>query len=74
MLALALILQPAVALFDDVPAMAQGVMARFGELRERFAWIATLNEQLAALMNTTAREVVLAAPSLLEQVALPRRA
>ena len=51
-LALALIIQPAVALFDDVPAMAQGVMARFGELRERFAWIATLNEQLAALMNS----------------------
>ena len=69
-LALALILQPAVALFDDVPAMAQGVMARFGELRERFAWIATLNEQLAALMNSNgSREVVLAAPSLLEQVA-----
>ena len=69
-LALALILQPAVALFDDVPAMAQGVMARFGELRERFAWIATLNEQLAALMNSDgSREVVLAAPSLLEQVA-----
>ena len=70
LLALALILQPAVALFDDVPAMAQGVMARFGELRERFAWIATLNEQLAALMNSDGtREVVLAAPSLLEQVA-----
>mgnify|MGYP003632364349 CR=1 FL=1 len=70
LLALALILQPAVALFDDVPAMAQGVMARFGELRERFAWVAALNEQLGALMNSDGtRKVVLAAPSLLEQVA-----
>ncbi len=70
LLALALILQPAVALFDDVPAMVQQVMAQFGQLREQFAWIAALNEQLAALMNNdSTREVVLAAPSLLEQIA-----
>ena len=70
LLALALILQPAIALFDDVPDMARGVMNRFSELREQFAWIATINEQLAALMSEEGtREVVLAAPSLLEQVA-----
>lgn len=70
LLALALILQPAVALFDDVPTMVRQVMQRFGELRAQFAWIATINEQLAALMKTDGtREVVLAAPSLLEQVA-----
>ncbi len=69
-LALATILQPAIALFDDVPAMAQQVMARFGEVREQFAWVASLNKQLATFMNTdSTREVVLAAPSLLEQVA-----
>ena len=70
LLALALILQPAIALFDDVPAMMQRVMERFGEVRERFAWIASINEQLAALMsNGGSREVVLAAPSLLEELA-----
>ncbi len=69
-LALATILQPAIALFDDVPAMAQQVMSRFGEVREQFAWVASLNKQLATFMNTdSTREVVLAAPSLLEQVA-----
>ena len=51
-LALATILQPAIALFDDVPAMAQQVMARFGEVREQFAWVASLNKQLATFMNT----------------------
>ena len=69
-LALATSLQPAIALFDDVPAMAQQVMSRFGEVREQFAWVASLNKQLATFMNTdSTREVVLAAPSLLEQVA-----
>lgn len=70
LLALALILQPAIALFDDVPTMVRQVMQRFGEVREQFAWIAAINEQLAELMkNEGTREVVLAAPSLLEQVA-----
>ncbi|MFA6220164.1 MAG: AI-2E family transporter [Erythrobacter sp.] len=70
LLAVALILQPAVALFDDVPAMVQQVMIRFGELQQRFAWIAQINEQLAMLMNRGGqREVVLASPSLLEELA-----
>ena len=70
LLALALILQPAVALFDDVPAMANQVMDRFGELQRQFAWVAQINEQLAELMNREGgREVVLASPSLLEELA-----
>lgn len=70
LLALALILQPAVALFDDVPTMANRVMDRFGELQRQFAWVAQINEQLAALMNREGgREVVLASPSLLEELA-----
>ncbi|MBX7500679.1 AI-2E family transporter [Qipengyuania sp. YG27] len=70
LLALALILQPAIALFDDVPTMVRQVTQRFGEVRAQFAWIAAINEQLATLMkNDGTREVVLAAPSLLEQVA-----
>lgn len=69
-LALALIMQPAVALFDGLPALLNQVGQRFGELQIRFAWIGQINEQLAALMNRGGqREVVLASPSLLEQVA-----
>lgn len=70
LLALALILQPAIALFDDIPAMAQRVIARFGEVQQQFAWIGRINDQLADLMNREkGREVVLATPSLLEEVA-----
>lgn len=71
LLALALILQPAIALFDDIPAMAQRVVNRFGELQRQFAWIGRINDQLADLMrNETEREVVLKTPSLLEEVAI----
>ncbi|MGB3808173.1 MAG: AI-2E family transporter [Erythrobacter sp.] len=68
--ALALILQPAVELFDRFPAIMQRVSARFSTLREEFEWIALANRELADLMgNTGAREVVLATPSLLEEIA-----
>lgn len=71
LLALALILQPAIALFDDIPAMAQRVINRFGELQRQFAWIGRINDQLADLMRSeTDREVVLKSPSLLEEVAI----
>ena len=70
LLALALILQPAVDLFDSVPAMADRVGDRFAELRDEFEWIALVNEQLSALMGQSgAREVVLASPSVIEQLA-----
>ena len=38
-LALALILQPAVALFDRLPELLDTAGRRFADLRERFAWI-----------------------------------
>lgn len=71
LLALALILQPAVALFDQLPAMAQRVADRFAQIRDEFAWISQINEQLAKLMDSGSgpREVVLATPSLLEELA-----
>ncbi|MBY6218644.1 AI-2E family transporter [Qipengyuania xiapuensis] len=70
LLALALILQPAVALFDELPAMAQNVADQFAALRDRFAWIGQMNEQLADLMDRgESREVVVATPSLLEELA-----
>lgn len=69
LLALALILQPAIALFDSLPRMADQVGARFAELRDQFAWIALANERLAGLMGRSGREVVLASPSVIEQLA-----
>ncbi|MXP44082.1 AI-2E family transporter [Allopontixanthobacter sediminis] len=70
LLALALILQPAVDLYDRVPAMANQAAERFGELRDQFAWIAIANEELAQLTGqSSGREVVLASPSVIEQLA-----
>lgn len=70
LLALALILQPAVALFDQLPTMAERVAARFTELRNEFAWIAQINEQLADLVDRgESQEVVVATPSILEELA-----
>lgn len=71
LLALALILQPAVALFETLPEMADQVGRRFTELRNQFAWVAMANDRLAELMGRTdgGREVVLASPSVIEQLA-----
>ncbi len=68
--ALALILQPALALFETLPAITEQVGQRFADLRDEFAWLALANEEIAQLMGDTgAREVVLATPSLLEEIA-----
>lgn len=70
-LALALIMQPAFDLFDRLPEMAERVARRFTELRDEFAWMAQINEQLAELMDRgEQREVVLAGPTFLESVAI----
>jgi len=70
LLSLALILQPALALFDELPTIAATVGDRFADLRDQFAWLAMANEELTKLMGDTgAREVVLATPSLLEEIA-----
>lgn len=69
-LSLALILQPALELFDEIPAIAATVGQRFSELRDEFAWLALANEELAKLMGDNGTvEVVLATPSLLEEIA-----
>ncbi len=70
LLALALILQPAVALFDSLPEMTQRVGQRFAELRDEFAWLALANDRLAELTGgTQGNQVVLASPSVLQQLA-----
>jgi len=67
--ALALILQPAFAMVDQVPDMLATVSRRFAEWRGNLAWINDFNRQLARLMGHSPREVVLASPSVIEQVA-----
>ncbi len=70
LLALALILQPAIALFEELPDLLQQVGERFTQLRNQFAWIAQINEQLAELVESEgSQEVVVATPSLLEELA-----
>ena len=70
LLALALILQPAPVLFDRLPTMIDTAGVRFADLRNQFGWVAQINEQLAELMaREEAREVVVATPSLLEELA-----
>ncbi len=68
-LALALILQPAFAMVDQVPDMLSVVSRRFAELRGNLASINDFNRQFARLMGHSPREVVLASPSVIEQVA-----
>ena len=69
-LALALILQPALTLVEQIPKLIDTVGKRFGELQDQFKWIGRINERLAAMSDKGGtREVVLAEPSLLETVA-----
>ena len=69
-IALATILQPAISLFDSLPAMTERVLERFGELQQRFAWVGAANDRLAEAMGRSGRsEVVLASPSMIEQLA-----
>jgi len=70
LLSLALILQPAVALFDTLPEITSTVGDRLSDLRDEFAWLALANQELAKLMgNTEGAQVVLATPSILEEIA-----
>ena len=77
-LALAVILQPAFDMVDQVPAMAREIARRFAQLRDSFAWISEFNRQLghvtAPIASTIGgpgpRVVALAGPSVFEQLAL----
>jgi len=70
LLSLALILQPALALFDQIPEISRVVGERLSTLRDEFAWLGLLNEELGKIMgDSRTREVVLATPSLLQEIA-----
>lgn len=71
LVALLLILQPAYVMVDQVPSLARQVARRFTELRGNLSWIADVNRQLARITgSSSSREVVLASPSVIEQVAI----
>jgi len=69
-LALTAVMRPAVALFDDVPAMVERIGRHFQNLRGNFAWVSQLNDQVARIIGTDKGEqVVLAGPTMLQQLA-----
>ena len=71
LLALALILQPAMTLIDQLPAMVQQVSQRFAELRNTFSWVEDINRELAELMGSEdSRKVVLEGPNILQELAI----
>ena len=73
-IALAVILQPAFDMVDQVPAMAREIARRFAQLRENFAWVGEFNRQIThlggPLIGQPTRVVALAEPSVIEQLAL----
>ena len=70
MLLLTLILQPALDTFDRFPAMLAKITSQVSQLRGDLGWINDLNRQLGRLAgHSPGREVVLASPSLIEQLA-----
>lgn len=69
-LALTAVFRPAVGMFDQMPAMVDRIGQHFSHLQHNFAWVWRLNRQLTDLAgNGGRRQVVLAGPSMLEQVA-----
>src|SRR5688500_274282 len=69
-LALTVVLRPAVSLFDDVPAMIERIGEHFDNLQGALAWVSQLNEQITRIIGAEqGQQVVLAGPSMLEQLA-----
>lgn len=69
-LLLTAVLQPALDTFDRLPEMARKVTQQVTQLRGNLGWINDLNRQLLRITgHSSAREVVLAGPTVIEQVA-----
>ncbi|WAT16683.1 AI-2E family transporter [Aurantiacibacter sp. MUD11] len=69
-LALTAVFAPAMSLYDEVPAMIEQVSEHFTNLQATFAWVGELNERLAAITGgEDGQQVVLAGPTMLEQLA-----
>ncbi|MBB3034834.1 AI-2E family transporter [Alteriqipengyuania lutimaris] len=70
-LAFGAILQPAFTLFDRLPDLIDQIGGRYQEMQAEFAWLANANDRLAELVGQSgANEVVLASPSVFQQVAI----
>ncbi len=68
--ALLVIIQPAYDMVDQAPEMIARIGEQFSTLRGSFGWVADINRQLARITgNTTGAQVIVAGPSVLEQVA-----
>lgn len=69
-LALTAVLSPAISLYDQLPAMIERVGQHFSQLRGGFDWLTRLNDQVVAIVGSEeGREVVLATPSFLQELA-----
>lgn len=64
-----LILQPAITLFDSLPAILDQLGDRFRELQQQFYWLGEANRQITEMTGTQGREVVVATPSMIEEFA-----
>ena len=68
--ALTAVLRPAVTLFEAAPAMVERVGEHFRHVQGNLDWVARLNDRIARIIGQTEGEqVVLAGPSMLEEVA-----
>lgn len=71
LLIVGLILQPAIALFDDLPAMLTRASQQIAKLRSNLDWLNDVNRAVARITGRpVSREVVVATPSLIEQLAV----
>jgi len=69
-LALALIMRPAVDLFDSLPAIVDRIGEQFTQLRGSLEWLTRINRKITEIAGETAGpQVVLATPTFLEQLA-----
>jgi predicted PurR-regulated permease PerM len=67
---LAAVLQPAISLFDTLPSLIRRVGEHFHDLQGNLRWVSRLNDQIAGIVGADhRRQVVLAEPSMLQQVA-----
>jgi predicted PurR-regulated permease PerM len=58
-------------LIEALPAIVDKVGDRFAELQVHFAWVSSANKRFAEMMgHSPSKEVVLASPSVIEQLAL----
>ncbi len=69
-LGLTAVLRPAVSLFEGAPAMIDRIGEHFSSLQGSIAWFSRLNARIARIIGSEQGEqVVLAGPSMLEQLA-----